>query len=420
MSAFTNTVRKHRPDYYLVLWTALLMLLGLVVMYAIGPQRAHVLNLVGSADYSDTYFFIKQFFSLSFAVTVFFIAARIPLSWWQKYAAQLVVVSLAACVLLAFFGFLHLGIAPNINGAVRWFNLGPLGSLQPAEFLKFALLLFVAGFLGMRHTQGKINDKDTTIIPVLTVLLVAVFFVIFLQKDMGTGMTLVAIFISMLYAAGMKTKNFVIILMILLALGVLSILTASHRMDRVMTFLSGETSATSSQPSAEQYHITQAKIAIGSGGLFGVGIGNSVQSTGYLPEAINDSVFAIMGEIFGFAGLVVILGIFAALLLRVLRVADHLPNMAARLVAAGVFGWLASHIIINVAAMTGVFPLTGITLPLLSFGGASMAFIAGALGLVFQLSHFTANSTEVEGGTHEDSRGRRRLGRTRYANRSRA
>ena len=187
MSAFTNTVRKHRPDYYLVLWTALLMLLGLVVMYAIGPQRAHVLNLVGSADYSDTYFFIKQFISLSFAVTVFFIAARIPLSWWQKYAAQLVVVSLAACVLLAFFGFLHLGIAPNINGAVRWFNLGPLGSLQPAEFLKFALLLFVAGFLGMRHTQGKINDKDTTIIPVLTVLLVAVFFVIFLQKDMDTG-----------------------------------------------------------------------------------------------------------------------------------------------------------------------------------------------------------------------------------------
>ena len=96
MSAFTNTVRKHRPDYYLVLWTALLMLLGLVVMYAIGPQRAHVLNLVGSADDSDTYLFIKQFISLSFAVTVFFIAARIPLSWWQKYAAQLVVVSLAA------------------------------------------------------------------------------------------------------------------------------------------------------------------------------------------------------------------------------------------------------------------------------------------------------------------------------------
>ncbi|NYS36682.1 FtsW/RodA/SpoVE family cell cycle protein, partial [Streptococcus danieliae] len=127
------------------------------------------------------------------------------------------------------------------------------------------------------------------------------------------------------------------------------------------------------------YHIEHAKIAIGSGGFTGVGIGNSVQATGYLPEVVNDSVFAVMGETFGFVGLVSILGLFFALLMRVLKTADHLPNITMRLIVAGVFGWIGAHVMLNIAAMTGLIPLTGITLPLLSFGGTNMVFVAGAL-----------------------------------------
>jgi cell division protein FtsW len=168
---------------------------------------------------------------------------------------------------------------------------------------------------------------------------------------------------------------------------------------------------------AGAYHIQHAKIAIGSGGLFGVGIGNSVQATGYLPEAINDSVFAIMGETFGFIGLLALMAVFVALLLRLLKVMDHLVDIRLKLLVAGVFGWFGAHVILNIAAMIGIFPLTGITLPLLSFGGTSMIFITAALGLTFQLSRYTIHTSRLKESTHEDSRSGRRVGRTRYASR---
>ncbi len=129
---------------------------------------------------------------------------------------------------------------------------------------------------------------------------------------------------------------------------------------------------------------------------------------------INDSVFAIMGETFGFVGLTVILVLFTALLMRLLKVADHLPDTWMKLVVAGVFGWLGAHVILNVAAMIGVFPLTGITLPLLSFGGTSMIFIAGALGLAFQLSRYTVHGPNNKETYDENSSSRRGIGRPRY------
>ena len=186
-------------------------------------------------------------------------------------------------------------------------------------------------------------------------------------------------------------------------------------MERIAAFFAGD-SAVNSQDTG--YHIKNAKIAIGTGGLFGVGIGNSVQATGYLPEAINDSVFAIMGETFGFIGLIIILALFTALLMRLLVIADRLPDMWMKLVVIGVFGWLAAHIFLNIAAMIGVAPLTGITLPLLSFGGTSMVFIAGALGLVFQLSAYTDHNVQSKQERDYESTGsRRRVGRSRYAGR---
>ena len=189
-------------------------------------------------------------------------------------------------------------------------------------------------------------------------------------------------------------------------------------MERVATFFQGDDHATSSND--DGYHIKNAKIALGTGGLFGLGIGNSIQATGYLPEAINDSVFAIIGETFGFVGAVVVLALFAALLLRLLRIAERLPDMTMRLVVAGVFGWLGAHVMLNVASMIGVFPLTGITLPLLSFGGTSMVFIAGALGLAFQLSRQAAYQPINEKETSYEATGSRRwIGRARYAGRRR-
>ena len=408
-------VRRHRPNYLIVLFMALLMLLGLVVMFAIGPQRANVMNNAMGTDFSSSYFFIKQTVSVLVAFAVFVVVSTIPYEFIKKHAVKLLWIGIGACIVLAIAGWLGLGIAQCSLGACRWFVLPGIGTLQPAEILKFGTLVFLAGFLGMRMKQGLIDDVHKTLIPLGISLIPAVVLVIVIQKDLGTGLAILSIVASMLTAAGISSKRGVALLGIALLCGVLLVVVAPHRIERVATFFEGDSAVINDS----NYHIIHAKIAIGSGGLFGVGIGNSVQATGYLPEAINDSVFAIMGETFGFVGLIVILLLFVGLLLQLLRGVDRLEDPWMKLTVAGIFGWFGAHVILNIAAMIGVFPLTGITLPLLSFGGTSMIFIAGALGLAFQLSRYTAHgsiaSTKEVG--YENSRSRRGVGRTRYTGR---
>ena len=413
----TNLVRKHKPDYGIMSYAAILVMIGLIIIFAIGPQRANVMNESFGSSLSDSYFIIKQSVSVALAVASFFLFAFLfRYDILQKHATKILGFGFGASILLFLLGNV-LGVESITQcalGACRWFVLPGIGTFQPAEFLKFGILIFLAGFLASRMRAGLINDKEKTIIPVAILIGLAALFVIFFQKDLGTGIALIAIVISMMTVAGIDKKLGMILLGILLIGGVLMIVTAPHRIARVATFLQGDEIVTND---AASYHIAHAKIAIGSGGFTGVGIGNSVQAAGYLPEAINDSVFAILGETFGFVGLVFILLIFYLLLLRIVKLVDYLVDPSYRLLVAGVFGWIASHVIINVAAMIGLMPLTGITLPFLSFGGTSMIFIAAALGLVFQISQYTVHKKDVKEIGHEDSRSRRGVGRTRYASR---
>lgn len=408
----TDVIRRHRPDYLIVLYMGILMLLGLIIMYAIGPQRANVLNNAYGGDYTDSYFFIKQSVSLVLALVAFGLATIMPHKLLLKQGSKILAVGLIACTVLAVAGWAGWSIAQESYGATRWFNLGIVGTFQPAELLKLGLLAYLAAFLGVRAKQGKINDLKETLIPIGLITGLTLLFVVVLQRDLGTGISITAIVMSMLFVAGMSKKVGLAVLGILLLVGAVFILSAPHRLERVATYLQGDTTTTQD---AGAYHIQHAKIAIGSGGFFGVGIGNSVQATGYLPEAINDSVFAIMGETFGFVGLVAVIALFIALLTRLLKTMDHLLDLGAKLFVAGVFGWLAAHVILNIAAMIGIFPLTGITLPLLSFGGTSIIFIAIALGFVFQLSRYTSHPSRVKEGMYENSGGRRRVRRTRDA-----
>ncbi len=398
----------------IVLYMGLLMLFGLIIIYAIGPQRANVLNNSYGSDYSDTYFFIKQTVSLLLSVGTFALMAVLPYKWILQNGGKLLILGLGACALLAVAGWAGLTIAQCSLGACRWFELGALGSLQPAEILKFGILVFVAGFLGTKISQGKVNHTHDTLIPLGVITALSLLFVVVIQKDLGTGIALISIITTMLVIGGVSKKVGFALLGLVVIAGIMTIVIAPHRVDRITTFLQGDNTSTS-DPGG--YHIEHAKIAIGTGGLFGVGIGNSIQATGYLPEAINDSVFAIMGETFGFVGLVAILALFVALLMRLLKIMDHLIDIRLKLLVAGVFGWLGAHVILNVASMIGIFPLTGITLPLLSFGGTSMIFIAAALGLAFQLSRYTIHTSRLKEATDEDSSSRRGIGRSRYTGR---
>ncbi len=407
-----GVVRKHHGDRLIVVFTVLLMFIGLLIIYAIGPQRANLMNSVFGFEYSDAYFFWKQLLSVGLAIGGFWAASLIPYNWILKHGSKVLWVGFISCALLAIGGWT--GIVEGTNGAIRWIELGPLGSVQPAEILKFGVLLYLAVFLAVRVKEGKINDLKETLFPVAAIAGFALLFVIVIQKDLGTGISLTAIIAAMLFVAGINRKIIFGLVGLLLVAGMFLIFTSPHRVERVMTYLQGDSTTTDD---ADAYHIQHAKIAIGSGGLFGVGIGDSVQASGYLPEAINDSIFAIVGETFGFIGTVALLALFVALLMRLLGVMDHMVDLRLKLLAAGVFGWLGAHVILNIAAMIGIFPLTGITLPLLSYGGTSMIFMAAALGLVFQLSKYTVHSSRIKEATDENSRRGRGVGRTRYAGR---
>ena len=390
-------------------------------MYALGPQRANVMNYAYGTNYSDTYFFGKQLTSVAIAVVAFSVFYFVPYKWFTGERSKYVLwAGFLSCVLLFLLGsLLHLSLAKETNGAYRWFYLGGLGSFQPSELLKYGVLLFLAGFLGRRASQGKINDVHETLVPVGVISALSLLMIVVLQKDLGTGVSLIAIVLSMIIVSGVDWKIIGKILGVVAFCGLVLIFTSPHRIERVMTFIQGDSHKTASGQEDKNYHIQQARIAIGSGGILGLGIGKSVQATGYLPEAINDSIFAVMGETFGFVGLMAILALFTALLLSILHVAARLPDTTLRLIVAGIFGWIASHVVLNIAAMTGLMPLTGIPLPLLSYGGTSMLFIAAALGLVFQISKYTSHKVLEEGEGGQDLSGRRRLRRTRYASGSR-
>ena len=409
-------VRKHRPDYSILTYTTILVMIGLIIIFAIGPQRANLLNMAYGSDVSDAHFIIKQLFSVGLAVGAFILTAVVvPFKYIQRYVKYVLYAGLALCGVLYIGGnILHIDqIAVNTLGAYRWINI-PGGSLQPSEILKLGMLLFVAGFLAVRMKKGYMNDMNKTLIPLAVILGLCEFIVVVLQKDLGTGISLLAIVVSMVVATNIQMKKLGYMFASILAIGALAIIIAPHRVERVMTFLQGD-EINLSDPSA--YHIAHAKIAIGSGGVMGVGIGNSVQAAGYLPEAINDSVFAILGETFGFFGLVFILVMFYLLLVRMLNIANALPDIQQRLIVIGVFGWIFSHVIINIGAMTGLIPLTGITLPFLSFGGTSILIIALALGVVFQLSRYTVHQSKGKETSNENLSSRRRVGRTRYTSR---
>lgn len=409
-------VRRHRPDYQIVLFMGLLMMIGLVVLYSISPARVELINANTNSSLDAAHFMQRQLVSLAVGLAVFFMAGFVPTTYWKRYAWPLLLLGFGACALLAVLGLMmDSGPIIKTNGAVRWFNLGFM-SFQPAELLKFGCIIYTAVFLGRQIKTGKLNDLAATLLPLGIVFAAACLFIIVFQKDMGTGITLLGALAALLFAAGVDKRWLAIGTAAICGLGVLLILTSPHRVERVMTFLQSSTSSTQSASDTTSYHINQAMIALGSGGMFGKGLGQGVQAFGYLPEAVNDSIFAILGETFGFLGLVIIMLLFGLLLRRVLITAERTVDVTDRLIVVGIFGLIASHIVVNIGAMTGIFPLTGVTLPFLSFGGTSLLFTSLGLGVIFYISRYTTHQRIIEQeGSSEATMRRRGIRRPRYA-----
>lgn len=386
-SAELTLGRKHKPDYWLLILCAILLAIGLVVVYAISPALSAA-NHVGGG-----YYVSKQMIAIGLSIIALIITAKIPLSWWKQTYKPLLVIALIATGIA-----LILPVNPDYP-AHRWVRFGGF-SFQSVELFKFAVLIWMAAFLADRIKQGVIKNTQLTLKPLLIALAAISFLIVVVQSDLGSAGVLIAMMGTMAFVAGLPLGRIAMIGGVIVVGLVLAVSTTPYRRDRLQSYLNPEANCQTSG-----YQACQALKAVGSGGAIGLGLGSSVQAYGYLPEAANDSIFAIYAEKFGFIGSVVLLGVFAAFFARLKSIAERLPDDFSRLIVVGVLAWLSVQALINIGAMIGLLPLKGITLPFISYGGTSVVFAAAAVGLAFQASQYTTYNAPRGSNTNErDSR----------------
>lgn len=364
-----DTVRKHRPDYMLLVFMTLLLALGAVTVYAISP------GITSDNNLSETFYSYKQLSAIGVGIFAFSAAAYINIKTWKKLAVPFLVLSgLVAIAVRA--------VGDPVNGAYRWLDIGGF-SFQAAELIKFSLIIWLGSYLVSRRIEQKMDHLDT--MKTLGIAVVAIIVIVAgMQSDLGSAAVMMSIIGLMSFVAGLPYRKLLLVGLVVLLLASAAVLTSSYRRDRVATFLNPTADCQN-----EGYQACQALITVGSGGMFGKGLGRSVQAYGYLPEASNDSIFAIVAEKFGFVGSAITVGVFLSLFRRIKMVAESAPNDYSRLLVSGILAWLSVQMIINVGAMLGLLPLKGITLPLVSYGGTSIIFVMAAIGIVFQVSRYT-------------------------------
>jgi cell division protein FtsW len=367
-----GAARRHKPDYWLLILAALLMTIGLVVVYSISP------GLAASQNISQSYFITKQLIAVGLGVVCFSVAASLPISFWRRNVKTLVAAALIGCAIV---------MVTPINAtypAHRWIRLGGF-SFQVAELIKLALMVWLAAFITDKWSKRRLNDSSATLWPLIVLLVVLGVVVAKLQSDLGSAAVMIAMAGAAAFTAGIPLKKIAMIGGLVIILVTVAISSSGYRRERLTTFLHPQSNCQGSG-----YQECQALISVGSGGLFGLGLANSVQAYGYLPEASNDSIFAILAEKFGFIGTVLILVIYGAFITRLKDIISRTPNMFSRILVVSVLAWFSTQMIINVGAMIGLLPLKGITLPLISQGGTSLLFMTAALGIVFQISRYTS------------------------------
>ncbi|MBP7857572.1 cell division protein FtsW [Candidatus Saccharibacteria bacterium] len=398
-TATTDALRRHRPDYWLVVIVAFLLAIGLTVVYSISPA----LTELRGGNYVE-----HQTVAIALSIVAFVVTSRIPLTQWRRW--QWGLLGLAA------LGTMIALVTPPIPAYPqhRWIRLGSF-SLQSVEILKFALLVGVSGFLASRARDKLVGNYRLTLKPIAVALGLVGFIVAFVQSDLVSAGVIVVMVTIMAFIAGLPMRRIMLIAAVVILGTIIAVSSTPYRRDRLNTYLHPEANCST----AAGHQACQALIAVGSGGMIGLGLGKSVQAYGYLPEAQNDSIFAIYAEKFGFIGSMVLLGLFVALFSRLRLIAERAPDTFSRLLVVGVLAWLSTQAIINIGAMIGLLPLKGITLPLISYGGTSVLFVGAALGLVFQVSYYTSfharsGSAQSRKDRYEYSSDRRRVGRAHH------
>jgi cell division protein FtsW len=358
---------KPHIDPWLLVSFILLLCIGLGVLYSASTVESY--NHVGNTSF----YFVRQLQTgLLFGLVGMVIATYVDYRKWLPFIPFFVIFSLILLLLVKVPG-----ISLTVGGATRWIHIGSF-VFQPSELAKLVIILYLAAWLS-RKSEHLSNFYYGVFPALVTTGLFALL--ILWQPDMGTMMIVVAITLAMLYVGGVSLKR-ITYLVGGGGLGfALLIWLEPYRIRRVLTFFNP-----AHDPLGIGYQINQAMLAIGAGGLWGYGYGLSRQKYNYLPEALSDSIFAVMAEELGFIRVVLILALFAFFCIRGVYIAYQAPDMFGKLLGTGIIIWLGLQVVINAGAMMGLLPLTGITLPLFSHGSSSLLVTLVGIGLLFNIS----------------------------------
>jgi cell division protein FtsW len=359
--------RKLTYDTWLFAAALLLIVIGLVMIYS----ASAIITVQKTGSDNPYYFITRQCGWLIAGSALMVIVMHLDLA---RLRDRRVIYSLMVLVLVALVAALF---APSINGTHRWVALTHM-RFQPSEFAKITVVLFLASFLSRR--EERINEMVSTLLPMSCVL--ALFTgAILIEPDFGTAMTIVLVAAAMVFAAGIRWNRIAVFVLMLIPAAILALLSAAYRRDRLLTFLNPE-----ADPRGKGFQAMQSLIAVGTGGLRGLGIGNGRQKLFFLPEPHTDFIFSIVGEELGFIGCLAIIALFAFLIWRGFRITRYSQHRFDFYAALGLTLMIGIQALINMSVALCLVPTKGLPLPLVSYGGSSLIASLMAIGLLLNLS----------------------------------
>jgi len=360
---FLHVSGSHHQDGYDRVLLGLIILLTLIGILFVYDSSV----VIAMRDFSDRFYFAKEQIKwLIFGWIVFCVFSFISYKSWYKVAVPILMVTIG--LLLAVF---IPGISIKALGARRWINLG-FTVLQPSEFAKLALIIYLSAWFSSKERKRLVS---------FLVLLGMVVGLIICQPDLGTASIILVISLLLYFFSGAPMYHFMFLVPILLAGVLVLALISPYRFARLTSFINPE-----KDPLGASYQIRQATLALGSGGIMGVGIGKSRQKYEYLPEANTDSIFAIIGEETGLIGATFISALYITILYRGYTIARKVNNGFGRYLALGISSWIGLQSMINIAAISALIPLTGVSLPLISYGGSNLVVMLAGLGILMNIS----------------------------------
>lgn len=361
-------------DYDLLLVIIFLMCFGLIMLYSTSSYEAQM--ELGD----DMYYFSKQAIIGVLGFAAMFLVSKIDYHVYGAFAGEIYVCSMILMILV------QTPLGKTVNGARRWIRLPGGLTLQPAEITKIAVILFISYEL---CRLGKKAYTSEGITRVIVLGAAASGGVLFFTDNLSTAVIVMAITCILIFIIHPKTRPFVLIIaaaailtvLLILILSVVATNTENFRIQRIISWLNPEATADTGS-----FQVMQGLYAIGSGGFFGKGLGNSTQKLGVIPEAQNDMILVVICEELGVFGAIIILVLFGFLLYRLMFIAKNAPDLYGSLIATGIFAHISLQVILNIGVVTGLLPTTGITLPFISYGGTAILFLLSEMGIALGIS----------------------------------